>query len=85
MDISPQERAALAAKVGVHEQYLYQCLTRRRQMDAAEAMRVERASDGRLRRWHLRFKDWNLIWPELLDDPDAPKPVDLEAEPAKAA
>lgn len=80
MDITPQERIALAVKVGVHEQYLYQCLTRRRQMDAAEAMRVETASDGRLRRWHLRFKDWHEIWPDLMKDPEAPSP-----EPAKAA
>lgn len=84
MDITPQERASLAAQVKVNEQYLYQCLTRRRQMDAAEARRIESESGGRLRRWHLRFKDWHEIWPELLNDPEAPTP-EATAEPAKAA
>lgn len=65
MTISAQERAALAQRVRVNEQFLYQCLTGRRCMDAREAVRVERESAGRVLRWQLRQRDWHEIWPEL--------------------
>lgn len=68
------ERKALAQKVGLSEQYLYQCLTGRNTgMSAEEAVRVERASGNVLRRWHLRPKDWFRIWPELIGRKGAPK------------
>lgn len=49
----------------MHEQYIYQCLTGRKAMDPAAAVRVEKA-DNRVRRWDLRQADWHLIWPELI-------------------
>lgn len=79
--ISAQERKRLAAVAGVDEQYLYQCLTGRRDMDAAEARRVEAATGHAIRRWHLRQKDWHLIWTELIGAVDAP-PVPFDESTA---
>lgn len=62
---TPDERRALAARVGVSEQYLYQCLTGRRDMSAPEARRIETATGGVLTRLMLCQKTWSLIWPEL--------------------
>lgn len=73
MNIQASERIALAQKVNVNEQYLYQCLTGRKAMKAEEAVRVERESEGRLRRWHLRPNDWHAIWPELVGSDGAPQ------------
>jgi DNA-binding transcriptional regulator YdaS (Cro superfamily) len=65
--IPPDERRQLAEKVGINEQYLYQCLTGRRDMSASEAVRVEMASDGRLTRQMLCQESWQSIWPELVE------------------
>jgi DNA-binding transcriptional regulator YdaS (Cro superfamily) len=65
--ITPDERRQLAEKVGINEQYLYQCLTGRREMSASEAVRVEMASDGRLTRQMLCQESWQSIWPELVE------------------
>jgi len=80
--ISPEERAALASIAKINEQYLYQCLTGRRVMKAKEAVRVEKATGGRLRRWHV-CKDWAETWPELIGLPGAP-PVDTPMPSAPA-
>lgn len=58
------ERVELAALIGKSEQYLYQCLTGRREMDATLAARLERLSSGRILRRQLR-RDWRETWPEL--------------------
>lgn len=79
MNMSRPDRLALAERVGVHEQYLYQCFTGRKAMKPEEAVRVERESSGAVRRWHLRPTDWHLIWPELIGVEGAPN---LPAEPA---
>ena len=63
--ITPEKRRALAAQVGVHEQYLYQCLTGRRDMNPAEARRIEDATRGEVSRRMLCQKTWEGIWPEL--------------------
>lgn len=36
------------------------------------AVNLERETGGRLRRWHVRPKDWHLIWPELVGTEGAP-------------
>lgn len=33
---------------------------------------LERATDGLVRRWHLRPNDWFCIWPELIGNDGAP-------------
>ena len=73
MNLTATERAALAELVGVNEQYLYQCLTGRKAMKPEEAVRIERDSGQKVRRWHLRQEDWHRIWPELIGKKGAPK------------
>ena len=72
MNITAAERRDLAKTVGVDEQYLYQCLTGRKDMRADEAVRVELQSGRQVRRWHLRSSDWHRIWPELIGTEGAP-------------
>lgn len=74
MSISVAERRELAALIGCNEQYLYQCLTGRNAMQPGEAVRAEFKTGGRLRRWHLRTKDWHEIWPEFVGTDGAPVP-----------
>jgi DNA-binding transcriptional regulator YdaS (Cro superfamily) len=64
--ITPEERRRLAEKVGMNEQYIYQCLTGRREMSAAEAVRVEQASEGAVTRKMVCTSSWADIWPELI-------------------
>lgn len=80
MSMSAAERKQIADELGLSEQYLYQCMTGRASMEPKEAVRVEEASNGRLRRWQLRTKDWHEVWPELKKLKGAPKvPVTAEA------
>lgn len=72
MNMTATERADLAAKVRVSEQYLYQCLSGRKSMNAAEAVRIEQESGRAVMRWDLRPADWHRIWPELIGTEGAP-------------
>lgn len=81
---SPAERQSIAEKAGLNAQYLYQCLTQRRDLQAAEAVALERTSEGRIRRWHVR-RDWHLIWPELIGTEGAPAVPADQAEVRDAA
>lgn len=63
--MTPERRRELAALAGVHEQYLYQCLTGRRDMNPAEARRIEDETNGEITRQMLCQKTWPGIWPEL--------------------
>jgi DNA-binding transcriptional regulator YdaS (Cro superfamily) len=64
--ITPDERRQLAEKVGMNEQYLYQCLTGRREMSAWEAVRIEQETQGRVSRKMVCQGSWQSIWPELV-------------------
>lgn len=79
--ITPSDRRRLSALCGVNEQYLYQCLTERRDMSPAVARLCETVSNGELMRWDLCSQTWHKIWPELIGAEGAP-PV---PESAKAA
>ena len=65
IQITPEERRRLAEKVGINEQYLYQCLTGRREMSAGEAVRIERQTKGKITRKMVCQGSWKSIWPEL--------------------
>lgn len=71
---TPSERRTWAANLGLHEQYLYQCLTGRRDMGPANAQRIERESDGAITRQMVCQKTFMAIWPELA----APSPAVLQ-------
>jgi len=64
-EITPEQRRFWAEKLGASEQYLYQCLTGRRDMNPAEALRIETESAGVLTRQMLCQKTWRGIWPDL--------------------
>jgi DNA-binding transcriptional regulator YdaS (Cro superfamily) len=64
-EITAQERKAIADKFGMNEQYLYQCLTGRRDMDHAKAMRMEKETGGVLTRKMLCQESYAEVWPEL--------------------
>jgi DNA-binding transcriptional regulator YdaS (Cro superfamily) len=80
--IAPERRRQIAESHRLSDAYLYQCLTGRRDMDAAEARRVETITGGEIMRWMVR-KDWHLIWPELIGAEGAPA-VRTEVEKASA-
>lgn len=75
--ITAAERKRWADQLGISEQYLYQCLTGRRDMDAATAMTVETQTGGVLKRQMLCQATFRAIWPDLL-----PLPVEPEAKAA---
>lgn len=82
--ITPPLRRKLAAAVGVNEQYLYQCLTGRRDMNPAEARRIEDETGGVLRRQMLCQKSWRSIWPELATPDTTAEPNHAPAPDGKA-
>lgn len=51
IDMPVADRKRLAPLVGMHEQYLYQCLTNRsgKTLTAEKAAEIERASEGKYR------------------------------------
>ena len=66
--LTPEERRNWAQKLGgLNEQYLYQCLTGRRDMNPMEARRIEQDSGGLITRKMLCQKTWQGIWPELAE------------------
>lgn len=72
-EITPSDRRRLADKAGINEQYLYQCLTGRRDMGAVEARRcVDEHWAGEIAIWDVCQKTWHLIWPDLIGTEGAP-------------
>jgi len=63
--LTAQQRQERAEKVNLNEQWLCQCLSGRRDMSPAEAIRVEAASGGTVTRQMLCQGNWAKIWPEL--------------------
>lgn len=68
--MSASERVAVAAAIGVNEQYLYQCLTRRRPTPPDRCPAIERATDGRVTCEELRG---DITW-QRVPDPAWPHP-----------
>ena len=64
--ITAKRRKELAKKVGISDPYLYQCITGRKDMNPAEARRVEEETKKELRREVLCQNTWAGIWPELV-------------------
>lgn len=64
-EITPDRRRELAEKYSINEQYLYQCLTGRRDLNPAVAMRLESETKGELTRQALCQKTFAGIWPDL--------------------
>lgn len=62
-----EDRRRLATLSGVDEQYLYQCLTGRRDMNPERARKAEADTGGELTRKMLCQKTYAGIWPELTE------------------
>lgn len=82
-NFTPETRRRLAGMLGITEQFLYQCLTGRREMDPADAMRAEEVTSKELRRWHLVSKRWHRIWPDLKKAKGAPEVLERESAIAR--
>lgn len=66
-ELSTPRRKELAVSLGLNDQYLYQCLTGRRDMGPIEAQRVERESEGEITRRMVCQRTYASIWPELAE------------------
>ena len=71
IEMPATERYAVANAVGLHEQYLYQCLTGRRPTPAERCPAIERATGGRVSCEALRP---DVRW-HRVPDPDWPHPA----------
>lgn len=82
---TPEERRQLAELAKVDEQYLYQCLTGRRDMNPAKARAAEVATNGILTRQMLCQQTWRAIWPELIELARSPSRHPAQRATDKAA
>ena len=71
--LTVQRRKALCDMHSLSDAYIYQCIAGHKSMAPAEALRIERLTDGELSRRMLRPHDYWLIWPDL------PTPAQQEA------
>jgi DNA-binding transcriptional regulator YdaS (Cro superfamily) len=84
-EIPPKDRRKFAESAELNEQYLYQCLTGRRDMSPAAAMKLELATRGAVRRWDVCQASWFQLWPELVKAKGAPPvPAKPTPEPTQA-
>jgi DNA-binding transcriptional regulator YdaS (Cro superfamily) len=60
----PHDRRRIAEKVGIGADYLYQCMTGKRDIDPTEAIRIERETEGEVSRFDVCTKRGAQIWPE---------------------
>ncbi len=72
LNLAPARRRELAAQAGVSPEALYQAIHDQRGLSPATCVQIEESTSGVLRRWHLRPRDWHLIWPELKRAKGAP-------------
>lgn len=64
----------LAEKAGLTAAFLSQIASGVRPVPPIRCAAIELATGLVVRRWHMRPDDWHQIWPELVNDPAAPKP-----------
>lgn len=64
--LTPEDRRRIASVTGLNEQYLYQCLTGRRDMNPEAARKAEDITNGEVTRQMLCQKTYAGIWPELV-------------------
>lgn len=64
-EISLDRRRELAALHGIDDDWLYQCLTGRRDMDPVKALALEAATNKEITRFMVCRKRGHLIWPDL--------------------
>jgi DNA-binding transcriptional regulator YdaS (Cro superfamily) len=67
-------QAALAARIGVKQQHIWNWLNRGDKVPPEYCVAIEVVTDGAVTRRHLRPDDWHLIWPEIVT-PTNPAPT----------
>lgn len=75
--------AALARAIGVHPVMVSQWASGLKTVPPERCSAIERATEGKVKRWSLRPSDWHLIWPELIDvdgAPPAPQLLERQAQ-----
>ena len=78
--MTASERVVVAQAVGMHEQYLYQCLTGRRQTPPDRCPDIERATEGRITCEELRPDvRWQRVPDPLWPHPDGRPCIDVAA------
>lgn len=65
-------QAALASLLGVSKGAVNQWKDPDRKVPLDHCAAIERATGGKVKRWHLRPDDWAHIWPELIGVEGAP-------------
>jgi hypothetical protein len=60
-------RQEIAVQIGLSEQYIYQCLTGRRNMKPIQASAIEKLTNGAINRKMVCRTTWQGIWPELVE------------------
>lgn len=60
------DQSLFARRCGTTVGYLRKALSTGQVLGAELCTQIEIASDGAVRRWHLRPDDWHRIWPELI-------------------
>lgn len=65
-------QAAMAGALNIKQPTVSEWRRGDRPVPVERCVEIERLTDRKVRRWHLRPTDWHLIWPELADHPDAP-------------
>lgn len=58
-------QAALAARIGVKQQLVWNWLNRGNAVPPEHCAAIEQATEGTVTRRDLRPEDWARIWPEL--------------------
>lgn len=64
--------SSVAAALGVSVQAVCFWRDGKRQFPTEHGAALERLSGASVRRWDLWPTTWHLIWPELMQSPDAP-------------
>lgn len=62
----------LARAIGVPPALISQWRNGARPVPVGRCTPIEQATNGAVRRWHLRPDDWHRIWPELIGAEGAP-------------
>lgn len=83
LEITPQERLVVASTLNLHEQYVYQVLTRRRAVPVDRCHEFERALAGRVSCERLRP---DVVWHRVPDPkwpwhPDGRPLIDVTRQP----
>ncbi len=67
--------ALLAVQIGSHAPDISNWSNGKRPVPISRCIAIEHATKGKVTRRDLRPHDWHLIWPELQEASNSPKPL----------